>query len=326
MNLDYPLKFEPILKEKIWGGEKLKNLLLKKTEKLTVGESWEISDVDRSISIVSNGELKGQSLKNLLIMYRDSLLGKKVFQRFSYKFPLLIKFIDAREELSIQVHPNNTLAKKRHNSFGKTEMWYVLQADKDSNLIVGFKKDSNITDYQKHLKNNSLLELLNVDKVKKGDVFFIPPGRVHAIGAGVMLAEIQQSSDITYRIYDWERPDSYGHYRELHTENALEAIDYNSMAHYKTDFDIKLNKPSNIIDCKYFTTNILSIDSFVNCNHEDKDSFVIYMCVKGKVNFIYGNNEVESLNYGETVLVPASLKKFKINSKIKSKLLEIYIK
>ncbi len=326
MSIDYPIKFKPILKETIWGGEKLMTVLNKQSDEKNIGESWEISSVDRNISIVANGKLKGESLENLLIIYRDALVGKKVFNEFSYKFPLLIKYIDAKEALSIQLHPNDKLAKERHNSFGKTEMWYVMQADEGGDLIVGFKEDSNKEDYLEHLKNKSLLEILNVDKVQKGDVYFIPTGRVHAIGAGVMLAEIQQTSDVTYRIYDWDRKDTRGNYRKLHTELALDAIDYKAQEEYKTTYNKTLNKQSNIVDCQYFTTNIISIKGKIKIDHSNKDSFVIYMCVKGEVAFHYGEDEVEILRNGETILIPAILNEFSISSTNDSELLEIYIK
>jgi mannose-6-phosphate isomerase len=326
MSINYPIKFEPILKEKIWGGEKLSKLFNKKSDKTNIGESWEISGVYRNGSVVANGALRGEPLENLIVIYRDALVGKKVFKEFSYEFPLLIKFIDAKEALSIQLHPNDELAKERHNSFGKTEMWYVMQADKDSNLIVGFKNDVTTDQYLEHLHNKSLLEILNVDIVNEGDVYFIPTGRVHAIGAGVLLAEIQQTSDVTYRIYDWDRKDDRGHYRKLHTTNALTAIDYKAEKSYKTSYKSKLNKASNIIDCQYFTTNIISIDKKMKIDHSDKDSFVIYMCVDGKVTFHYGEDKMETLEKGETLLMPAILKKFNILPENTSKLLEVYIK
>ena len=271
MSIKYPIKFKPILKEKIWGGEKLSRLLNKKSNKKNIGESWEISNVEKNISIVANGKLKGESLENLLVIYREALVGKKVFKKFSYKFPLLIKFIDAKEALSIQLHPNDALAKERHNSFGKTEMWYVMQADEFSNLIVGFKKNTTVNEYLKHLHNKSLLEILNVDIVKEGDVYFIPTGRIHAIGAGVMLAEIQQTSDITYRIYDWDRKDNQGNERELHTKNALSAIDYTAQKNYKVSYKTQYNNSSNIIDCEYFTSNIISVENEIKMNHSSKD-------------------------------------------------------
>ena len=199
----YPLKFQPILKERIWGGNKLKTSLNKNSKLTNIGESWEISSVEGEISIVTNGSFRGKSLKELLRQFKSDLIGKKNYKNFKDKFPLLIKFIDANKDLSIQLHPNNELAAKRHNSFGKTEMWYVMQADCEANLIVGFKEQTSKEKYLKHLNSKSLPEILNYEKVKPGDTYFIDVGRVHAIGAGVMLAEIQQTSDITYRLYDW---------------------------------------------------------------------------------------------------------------------------
>jgi|TARA_B110000908_G_scaffold155182_1_gene193148 mannose-6-phosphate isomerase len=326
MKISYPIKFQPILKEKIWGGEKLAKILNKQSENINIGESWEISDVKEDISIVVNGELKGQSLQELIKTYRAGLVGENVYKNFGDNFPLLIKFIDAKEALSIQVHPNDDLAKERHNSFGKTEMWYVIQADKDAELIVGFQKKSNKEEYINHLNDKTLLDILNVDKVKTGDAYFIPSGRIHAIGAGVMLAEIQQTSDVTYRIYDWDRVDDNGIGRELHTDLALDAIEYKSQPSYKTDYSVVKNKATNIVDCNYFTTNILAIEKNVFIDNSKKDSFVIYMCVKGKVTFIYDNDKRVKLKKGETVLIPASLNKLSIETVEYSELLEVYIK
>ncbi|MBN4082894.1 class I mannose-6-phosphate isomerase, partial [bacterium AH-315-A23] len=241
MNINYPIKFEPILKDKIWGGEKLKTLFNKKSTRKDIGESWEVSDVNGNVSVVTNGDLKGKTLQEILRLYKDQLVGENVYKNFGDNFPLLIKFIDAKEALSIQVHPNDDLAKERHNSFGKTEMWYVMQAEDEGDLIVGFNKDSSKEEYVEHLENKKLLEILNQEKVKKGDVYFIPTGRIHAIGAGVLLAEIQQTSDITYRVYDWDRLDDEGNSRELHTELALDAIDYSSEKKYTTDYKTETN-------------------------------------------------------------------------------------
>lgn len=323
--IDYPLKFKPILKEKIWGGEKLKDLLNKESTKNNIGESWEISTVENDISTIVNGKWKGKSLKELIEMFGGQLLGKKVYQEFGNQFPLLIKYIDAKEALSIQLHPNDELAKSRHNSFGKTEMWYVMQADQKANLQVGFKELVNKETYLNNLENKTLVEILNFDEVKKGDVYFIPTGRVHAIGAGVLLAEIQQTSDITYRIYDWERKDSNGNYRDLHTDEALEAIDFNVETRYDTNYDRPLNKISNIIDCQYFTTNILPIGKVVRMDNSSKDSFVIYMCVGGDGVIIRSNNYEETVHIGETILLPAILNIFEIVPLGASELLEIYI-
>lgn len=319
------LKFEPILKDKIWGGEKLKTILGKKSTRKDVGESWELSDVEGDTSVVSNGALKGKDLKELIQENKGDLVGEDIYQHFGDKFPLLIKFIDAKEALSIQLHPHDDLAKKRHNSFGKTEMWYVMQADEKANLIVGFQKDVTKEEYVHHLDNKSLTDILNIDEVQKGDVYFIPTGRVHAIGAGVMLAEIQQTSDITYRVYDWDRQDDEGNYRELHTEEAIDAIDYKAQTSYKTEYQKQQNQSSEIVSCPYFTTNVLPVQGTISLNHNDKDSFVIYMCVEGKVSFST-KDQTEVLSMGETILVPATLKEFSIESSGSSELLEVYIK
>lgn len=324
MYMDQFLKFEPILKDKIWGGEKLKNLLGKKASGNTSGESWEISDVACNISEVINGTLQGKNLKELIKTYKGDLVGEAVFDAFGEKFPLLIKFIDARETLSIQLHPNDELAGKRHDSFGKTEMWYILQADENASLIMGFKKEVSTDEYLYHLANKSLTEILNTVKVKKGDVYFIPPGRVHAIGSGVLLAEIQQTSDITYRIYDWDRQDSEGNYRELHTDEALDAIDFSIEKSYKKNYQKKSNTSGQILSCPYFTTHILPVDGKVAIDHSTKDSFVIYMCVEGAVAFDSKHSK-EELKKGETILVPNSLNRFSIISLEKSELLEVYI-
>ncbi|WP_372794876.1 type I phosphomannose isomerase catalytic subunit [Lutibacter sp.] len=326
MNINYPIKFEPILKDKIWGGEKLKLLFNKKSIGNDIGESWEVSDVDGNISVVSNGDLKGQSLQEILRLYKDELVGKNVYKNFGDKFPLLIKLIDAKEALSIQVHPNDVLAKERHNSFGKTEMWYIMQAEDSGNLIVGFNKDSSKEEYIEHLESKRLLKILNLEKVKKGDVYFIPTGRIHAIGAGVLLAEIQQTSDITYRVYDWDRLDDAGNSRELHTELAADTIDYSSEKQYSTDYNTAENVSTPVVSCDYFTTNIVVVNGEVQIDNSAKDSFVIYMCVEGEVIIKYGNSKEEKLVKGETVLMPASLKKYQFKSSENSELLEVFIK
>ncbi len=320
----YPLKFTPILQEKIWGGTKLKTLLNKSSRKDNIGESWEISAVEGNVSVVANGIYKDLGLNDLLKRFKSDLLGEKVYKTFVEKFPLLIKFIDAKTALSIQLHPNDTLAQKRHKSFGKTEMWYVMQADAQAKLIVGFKKDTDKKTYLEYLNKNKIADLLNSDVVKEGDVYFIPTGRIHAIGAGVLLAEIQQTSDITYRIYDWDRKDTFGKGRELHTALALDAIDYKAKKHYKTSYISELNKVSPVISCPYFTTNIISLNGSVSIDNSSKDSFVIYMCTKGEAMVCY-NNEQLKLQTGETILVPSCLTKLSLESEKETVLLEVYI-
>lgn len=320
------LRFTPILKEKIWGGNKLVNLLHKNADaEKDFGESWEISGVKNNISVVSNGELKGETLDDLITKFTSSLVGEKVYKEFKNKFPLLIKFIDAKEKLSIQVHPDDVLSKQRHDSFGKTEMWYVVDAKNDAEVVVGFKNDTNKEEYQHHLKNKSLLSILNIDTVKKDDVYFIPTGRIHAIGSGILLAEIQQTSDNTYRVYDWDRKDANGKQRELHTDLATEAIDYSAQKEYKTLYETRNNESSEIVNCPYFTTNVIELTNELHIDHSQKDSFVIYMCVEGEATFSY-KNEIEELQFGETILVPNCINNFSISTKSKAKLLEVYLK
>jgi len=317
----YPLQFHPILKDKIWGGQKLRSF--NKVSNLpNIGESWEISDVEGDTSIVSHGELKGTSLKQLIHEYKGMLVGEKNYKIFGDKFPLLIKYIDAEQDLSIQLHPNDELAKKRHNSFGKTEMWYVMQADDDANLIVGFNKAITPEVYLKHLEEKKLTEILNFDKVKEGDTYFIEVGRVHAIGAGVMLAEIQQTSDVTYRLYDWDRVDDQGNSRELHTELALDAIDFNMPDDFRKEYSELVNQSNNMVNCQYFNTAFLPVEGEVE-RHNDKDSFFIYMCVDGEAKVIVNDFEA-SIKKGETVLVPACVKDYVISAN-KAKLLEVYV-
>ena len=322
MNPLYPLKFQPILKDKIWGGQKLQQLLHKPTTSKNAGESWEISDVEGDTSIVANGTLQGSSLKHLLETHRSDLLGEKNFRQFGTKFPLLIKFIDAKDDLSVQLHPNDQLAKARHNSFGKTEMWYVVQADPESNLIVGFNQKMSQELYLKHLEDKTLQSILNFDAVQAGDTYFIEVGRIHAIGAGVLLAEIQQTSDITYRVYDWDRVDSDGNERELHNDIALEAFDFDMPDNFRVDYTKGSNTPTELVSCPYFTTNVMDVNELIS-KENTHDSFMIYMCVDGNAQIEVDGNQT-GISMGETVLIPACIKQFSISAN-HAKLLEVYV-
>jgi mannose-6-phosphate isomerase len=323
LNKLYPLKFQPIFKQKIWGGNKLQSVLNKETNGNDVGESWEISDVDGDTSIVLNGQLKGQTLKKLLNDYASALIGTKNYNTFGNKFPLLIKFIDAKKDLSIQLHPNDELAANRHNSFGKTEMWYVMDADEDAKLIVGFNQKMDSEKYLKHLNNNTLPEILNFDTVKTGDTYFIDVGRVHAIGAGVLLAEIQQTSDITYRVYDWDRVDANGNARELHNDLALDAINFNMEDDFRIPYTKAINKVNPLVNCPYFTTNFLAIVTETILKENTLDSFIIYICVEGEATFL-DSNFTETIKKGETILMPAAITSFNIEA-TKAKLLEVFV-
>src|SRR5690554_5027775 len=276
----YPLKFRPILKEKIWGGTKLHSVLNKESNG-SIGESWEISGVEQEISIVENGLLKGKGLDELLSYYQGYLVGDRIYQKFGNTFPLLFKFIDASDDLSVQVHPGDSLAKERHNSFGKSEMWHVLQADENAKIIVGFEGKRDKKKYVKALAENKISEILNSISVEKGDTFIIHPGTVHAIGAGVLLAEIQQTSDITYRIYDWDRPDTDGKMRSLHTELALAALDFSTTSK-KMEFVNKMDVPVHIGKTEFFSANKLDLSQPMVRQLAGMDSFVVYMCLEGK--------------------------------------------
>ncbi|OXA97415.1 mannose-6-phosphate isomerase [Flavobacterium oncorhynchi] len=316
----YPLQFEPILKERIWGGEKLKTILNKPISSKITGESWELSTVEGDISIVSNGELKGKTLMELIGETPNELLGTKVHERFGKQFPLLFKYLDAREDLSIQVHPNDKLAKERHNSFGKTEMWYIMQADTDSRIIVGFKENSSKEEYLKHLRDNTLVSILDNVKAKAGDVFFLETGTVHAIGAGLVVAEIQQTSDITYRLYDFDRVDAQGNKRELHVDLALDAINYNKVNTQK-EYDSKTNTSNVVVDCPYFTTNYIPLESNTEI-FKSGETFTVYMCIDGSFEIEYDDFKHTYIK-GDTVLIPAAVRSFVLNGK--ASILEIYI-
>lgn len=323
----YPLKFQPILKDKIWGGSKLKTVLNKDFSPLpNAGESWEISGVEGDISVVSNGKLAGNDLEELIEVYMGDLVGDKVYDQFGMEFPLLIKFIDANDVLSIQVHPDDELSKERHNAFGKTEMWYVIEADKGSELIVGFNQEVDKEKYVAKLEEGKLEEILNNEPVQKGSCFFIPAGRVHAIGKGILLAEIQQTSDVTYRMYDWNRTDDQGNPRELHTELAVDAIDYSFEKKYRTDYETETNKTKELVRCPYFTTNTLEFDKQIEKDYSQLDSFVIYMCLDGDFTIESEDGITTEVAKGETVLIPAALENVILFPKGKTEILEVYIK
>ena len=316
----YPLQFDPILKDRIWGGEKLKTELNKPITSNITGESWEISTVEGDVSVISKGILKGISLNELIDNFPNEVLGTSVFDQFGKQFPLLFKYLDAKTDLSIQVHPNDELAKKRHNSFGKTEMWYIMQADEGSRIIVGFKDNSNAEEYVSHLENNTLLTILDEVKVKTGDVFFLETGTVHAIGAGLLVAEIQQTSDITYRLYDFDRVDSEGNKRELHVELALDAINYNKVE-TKKGYSKEVNVSNEMVNCPYFTTNYLNLSGELKVS-KSASSFTVYMCTDGEFQIDY--NQVQyQYSKGDTILIPAAMTDFSLIGN--AIVLEIYI-
>jgi mannose-6-phosphate isomerase len=321
----YPLKFQTIYKDKIWGGQKIKTYLHKDFDNLpNCGETWEISGVKSDVSVVEDGPLKGERLDELLERYKDELVGKKVYEHFGNIFPLLIKFIDANEDLSIQVHPNDELAKKRHNSFGKTEMWYVVEADPGSTLIAGFNKELGEQEYLDKFNSGHLTDILNKEDVKAGDVFFLPAGRVHTIGKGLLIAEIQQTSDITYRIYDFDRVDDKGNKRELHVEEALAAIDYKHYPEYKTTYHPKENETVELVSCPYFTTNLMDFTESTKKDYSALDSFVIYVCLEGDFQVKYDGGSYP-VKIGDCILLPKSINEVQLETASGFKILESYI-
>ncbi len=305
MNL-YPLTFKPIIKARIWGGNALNQRFKKPDIGEAAGESWEVSGVEGDISIVANGPLKGRDLNQLIKEYGKELLGSNVIREFGSEFPILIKFIDAQRDLSVQVHPDDALAKERHGGKGKTEMWYIMQSEPDARLLLGFDKSYTQAQYETHLTNKTLLDILHHEAVGKGSAYFIKAGTVHAIGAGIVLAEIQQTSDITYRVYDFDRVDSKGMTRELHTELALDAIDYKPAADARVSYVKTKNESTPLVHSPYFKTNILPVDGPLRRDLSTRDSFTILMCVDGQVIVEYETRSL-LLAAGTTCLIPASL-------------------
>jgi mannose-6-phosphate isomerase len=325
MSALYPLKFKTIYKDKIWGGHKIETYLHKDFGNLpNCGETWEISGVKSDVSVVDGGQLDGESLAGLLEKYQDQLVGKKVYEHFGNIFPLLVKFIDANDDLSIQVHPNDELAKKRHNSFGKTEMWYVIEADPGSTLITGFNQPVTEQIYLDKFNSGHLMDILNRENVSAGEVYFLPAGRVHTIGKGLLIAEIQQTSDITYRIYDFDRVDDKGQKRELHTEEALAAIDYHFYPEYKTKYQPEKNETVKLVECPYFTTNILDFTENTTKDYSKLDSFVIHVCVEGAYTIAVEDKQYP-VKMGECILLPKTIDQIELKTTGGFKILESYI-
>lgn len=327
MNTLYPLKFKPQIKEKVWGGSRLKNALNKPVGTIEkAGESWELSGIHGNLSVVENGFLRGNNIEELIEVYMGDLVGDSVYEKFGLVFPLLIKFIDANDFLSIQVHPDDEMAYEQHKSYGKTEMWYIVKAEKDAELIIGFNQQMTKQKFLSHFGSGTLREILNFEKVNSGDVYYIPSGRIHSTGPGILFAEIQQTSDITYRIYDWDRVGNDGKPRELHTTLATDALDFTYFKDYKTKYKIQANKTTDIVKCDYFTTNIIKISSEIEKDYYQLDSFVIYMGISGETEIKYNMTEFFTIKAGETILLPAILKNFTLKPITKNaELLEVFI-
>ena len=315
----YPMKFTPILKERVWGGDKLKTLG-KDVSTDNIGESWEISAVEGDVSTVSNGYFQGEKFDDLINSYPIEIMGKEIFSIFGKQFPLLIKFLDAKTDLSIQLHPNDDLAKERHSSLGKTEMWYIMVAEPNSRLILGFKEDSSPKEYLHHLQEKTLPTILQEYAVKPGETYLIETGTIHAIGGGILLAEIQQTSDITYRVYDWDRRDNAGNQRELHVDLALDAIDYRKKEP-KLTYQPKEDESVEIVSTPYFITNYIELQTELSIAHKG-ESFRIYVCTEGSFSVRYAEETI-GIQQGETILIPATLREYEFQGE--AKILEVYI-
>ncbi|NPD46363.1 MULTISPECIES: type I phosphomannose isomerase catalytic subunit [unclassified Lentimicrobium] len=322
----YPFEFKPIFKEKIWGGQRIKNSFGFDTGELkNCGELWSLSGYETEQSTISNGFLAGNELNDLIEIYMDELVGGNIYQRFGNTFPILVKILDAEDWLSIQVHPDDELAIKRGMEGGKTEMWYILEADKNAQLIAGFSQKVNENVYLRKIEEKKLSEIMNFEEVKKEDVFYMPSGRVHALGPGILLAEIQQTSDTTYRIYDWDRVDEKGQGRALHLKEAMEAIDFELYDNYKTEYQKKLNETNEIINNDFFTTNLLELDQGIQKDYSELDSFVILLAVEGSFNYTDKFGNYGFIKAGESLLIPAAQDNINILPDGKCKILEVYI-
>lgn len=317
------LKFNAILKSTLWGGEKILSFKHLCTEQENVGESWEISGVPGNETVVANGAYAGKMLNDLVTVLKDKLVGKGNYERFGNEFPLLVKFIDAHQDLSIQVHPNDEVAKRHDKGHGKTEMWYLLDSDKDATLLCGLKQQITPSQYAEMVANDTIVDAIARYNVKEDDCFFIPAGRIHAIGPGAFLVEIQQTSDVTYRIYDYKRMDKHGNYRELHTKQAAECIDYNVSKNYRTEYTPTKNQGVSLVQCPYFCTAVYDLTEPMTLEYSELDSFVILIGLKGEAKITDNEGNIISFQAGESILVPATTKTLKVEGTIK--FLETYV-
>lgn len=310
-------KFEPLLKQTIWGGNKIVAFKHIQSDMENVGESWEVSGVPGDESVVANGECKGKTLNEVLAEMKQKLVGEENYKRFGDSFPLLIKFIDARQDLSIQVHPDDETAHRQGKAMGKTEMWYVMDSDEDASLKVGLKKKITPEEYARMVEDDTICDALGNYKVKSGDCFFIPAGRIHAICSGSFIAEIQQTSDVTYRIYDYKRKDKNGNYRELHTKEAAEAIDYTVLDDYRTEYTPVKNEATQLVSCPLFTTAVYDLTEPMTLDYSELDSFVILIALKGEGSILTSSGNSYSFREGESILLPATTEMVKVEGNIK---------
>ena len=310
------IKFRPILKQVLWGGNKIISFKQLDAEMEQVGESWEVSGVKDNESIVANGQYEGMKLNDLVALLKGDLVGKENYERFGNEFPLLIKFIDASKQLSIQVHPNDEQAKAKGLKRGKTEMWYIMESAPDATLLSGLKRTITPEEYKAMVENNTITDALCEYRVGEGDVFYLPAGRIHSIGAGTFLAEIQETSDVTYRIYDFKRKDKDGNYRQLHTEAAAECIDYSVENDYRTKYEARKNEGVELAQCPHFTTSVYDLDEPMLLDYSELDSFVVLIALSGECTLSTGDVEMQ-LRAGETVLLPATTQTLNVSGTVK---------
>ena len=309
----FPFLFEPNLHEVVWGGNKLRPYKGLEPTDEPIGESWEVSAVPSSTCIISNGAHKGKDLISVINEQPEAILGKKVNEKYNGKLPLLVKFIDAKRDLSIQVHPNDEMAMREHGKMGKSEMWYVIKADEGAHLYAGFKQEITPEEYQKRIADGTITDVLADHQVKAGDIFYLPAGRVHAICGGIMLAEVQQSSDVTYRIYDYNRPGMDGKPRELHTDLAAKALDYHVEDNYRTEYVDTSNKAIQIMDTPYFDVRIMEVNKSFHRDLLKYDSFIIAMCIEGDcIIHVRSTGDEILLKEGNSTLIPASIADYDI--------------
>lgn len=318
------MKFMPLYKQKVWGGNKIASLGFDYAPLPNCGELWVLSGVEGNESVVVNGFLAENDINELLEVYMGELVGEQNYSHFGDRFPLLLKIIDANDDLSIQVHPDDRLARERGQENGKTEMWYVMDADEGAQIVDGFEQSVSPEEYGRFLALGKLEGILHKESAQPGDMFFIPAGRVHALGKGLMIAEIQQNSDCTYRIYDYNRPDADGNLRELHTAEALEAIDFSAVTDGKSHYTYRENCTSPLAECPYFTTNLVPLTQPMKKDFGGLDSFVVYLCVEG-IAAVRGMGEIVPIHAGECVLVPAVADTVEIYPQGHAKLLEVYV-
>lgn len=322
-------RFKPLLKQTLWGGNKIIPFKHLDIQMESVGESWEISGVEGSETFVAEGAHKGKSLNALVRELKGKLVGEENYERFGDEFPLLIKFIDAQKDLSIQVHPDDETALRQGKPHGKTEMWYCLSSQETGNrsqkvpvLYNGLKKQITPEEYKTMVENDTITDVVASYEAYEGEVFFIPGGRIHAIGAGCFVLEIQQTSDVTYRIYDYKRKDKDGNYRELHTKEAAESIDYTVHDDYRTDYLLSQDESVQLIQCPHFTTAIYDLTEPMILDYSELDSFVILIAVKGE-GTLTADGEETTFRMGDTILLPATTQEVKVEGEVK--FLETYV-